>query len=266
MKNDQIVLKSSLFVGRWQPFHQGHKKLIESVLKQGKPVVIALRDTEIDHKNPYSVYERWTKIQEELKNYGSLVKIVVIPDIDEICYGREVGYDIRKIELDEDTEKISGTRIREKDPPAFPVIWLTGQSGSGKTTLANILSKKIGGIVLDGDEMRESISEGAGFSKRDREAHNMRVARLAKVLSRRSPVIVSVISPFSRIREKIRTVVAPFWVFVKKSIPPRKNYPYEEPQNPDLIVDSDIQPPLLQADLTIKALRKKGITFGIIKD
>ncbi|KKQ07620.1 MAG: sulfate adenylyltransferase subunit 1/adenylylsulfate kinase [Candidatus Daviesbacteria bacterium GW2011_GWA1_36_8] len=43
---------SSLFVGRWQPFHRGHKTLIETVLKEGKPVVIAIRDTEMSHKNP----------------------------------------------------------------------------------------------------------------------------------------------------------------------------------------------------------------------
>ena len=106
--------KHSLFVGRWQPFHEGHKCLIETVLKRGKPVVIGIRDTQIDSKNPYSTEERSVMIQEALAPYGSLVKIVVVPDIDEICYGRDVGYDIRRITLDETTERMSGTDIREK--------------------------------------------------------------------------------------------------------------------------------------------------------
>lgn len=259
MKPKHNNLKSSLFVGRWQPFHKGHKTLIESVLKKGKPVVIAIRDTEIDHKNPYSVYERWTKIQEILKDYGSLVKIVTIPDIDEICYGRDVGYDIRRIDLDSKLEKISGTAIREKNPPNLPVIWLTGQSGSGKTTLANILSKRIDAVVLDGNEMRESISLGNKFSKKDREEHNLRVARLAKVLSKRSPVIVSVIAPFTSTRKKIDLIVAPFWIFIKKDLPLRKNYPYQEPITPNYIVNSDTQSTDTQVRLIIQKLENEGI-------
>lgn len=230
---------SSLFVGRWQPFHKGHKTLIETVLKKGKPVVIAIRDTEISHKNPYSVYERWTKIQQELHKYGELVKIIVIPDIDEICYGRDVGYSIRKIDLDQKTESISGTKTREKNPPTKPIIWLTGQSGAGKTTLAKALKEKIGGIILDGDEMRESISLGAGFSKEDRETHNLRVARLAKVLSKRDIVIVSVIAPFQDTRDKIDQIAAPIWVYINRNTKSKKDHPYEVPASADIVVNSN---------------------------
>lgn len=137
--NEKEFKKSSLFVGRWQPFHEGHKALVETVLKKGKPVVIAIRDTEIDHNNPLSTFERWSIIQKELANYGDLVKIVVIPDIDEICYGRNVGYAIRKIDLDGQTESISSTKIRNQLSITKTIIWLTGQSGSGKTSIANVL-------------------------------------------------------------------------------------------------------------------------------
>ncbi len=81
-------------------------------------------------------------------------------------------------------------------------MWLTGQSGAGKSTLANLLKEKLNAVVLDGHEMRESISLGAGFTKEDREAHNLRVARLALVLAKQSPVIVSVIAPFEETRKK----------------------------------------------------------------
>lgn len=202
--------KSSLFIGRWQPFHEGHKALIETVLKKGKPVVIAIRDTEIDYSNPFSTFERWSMIQKALAEYGNLVKIIVIPDIDEICYGRDVGYGIRKIDLEQQLENISGTKTRKQLKVTKTIIWLTGQSGSGKTTIANALQQKIGGVTFDGDEMRGSISTDLGFAKEDRESHNLRVARLAKVLSKNTRVIVSVIAPFEDARKKINKIANPF--------------------------------------------------------
>ncbi len=234
----------SLFVGRWQPFHEGHKALIETILKKGKPVVIAIRDTELSQKNPYTVSERWTRIQEELHAYGGLVKIVVIPDIDEICYGRDVGYDIRKIELDEKLHAVSGTKKRNENPPTHEIIWLTGQSGSGKTTLARALQKKIGGVLLDGDEMRETISIGTGFSEKNRHEHNMRVARLAMALSKQTKVIVSVIAPFAKTRREISTLIKPTWIYVRRKSNSRgSEYPYEIPKKPHLMIDSDAATP-----------------------
>lgn len=247
--------KSSLFVGRWQPFHAGHRKLIETVLKKRKPVIIAIRDTEASKSNPYSVFERWTMIQKSLKKYGELVKIVAIPDIDEICYGREVGYAVRKIELDKKTEGISGTKIRKKKKVGYPILWLTGQSGAGKTTLANALQKKLGGVVLDGDEMRKTISKGLGFSKEDREENNLRIARLAQVLARRSIVIISVIAPFEETRQKIDQLIKPVWIYVKRKLPKDKNKPYEVPKKPDVIVDSNKQESNVQVKRIMKALR-----------
>jgi cytidyltransferase-like protein len=241
-KKTELLMQNkpaSLFIGRYQPFHEGHKKLIETVLKQGKPVIIALRDTEISKKNPYTVTERWTMIQKALKKYTGLVKIVSIPDIDEVCYGRDVGYLIRRIDLDGKTEQISATKIRSKGKPDNPIIWITGQSGSGKTTLAKALEKDIDGILLDGDEMRQSISLNAGFSQEDREEHNLRVARLAKVMARKRPVVVSVIAPYVETRNKIDELIDPVWVYLKRKLVPDKNKPYEPPKNPDLTIDID---------------------------
>lgn len=255
-KVQKTFSRSSLFVGRWQPFHKGHQTLVETVLKRGKPVIIGIRDTEISEKNPYSTFERWTMIQKALAKYKELVKIVVIPDIDEICYGREVGYQIRKIDLDKKIEGISGTKTREKSKPTKPIIWLTGQTGAGKTTLAHALSKEIGATVLDGDEMRNTISQGLGFSKEDRETHNLRVARLAKALSKHTPVVVAVIAPFADAREKIDDIIKPLWVYVKRKLPIRKNKPYEEPKNPHLTVDSDKQKTKDQVALILELFTK----------
>ncbi len=103
----------SLFIGRWQPFHAGHKALIETALKDEKKVIIAIRDTEVNVENPVSAYGRVADIQNKMKAWGSQVKVIIIPDFSEICYGRGVGYGIREIEMPEEVEAISGTKIRE---------------------------------------------------------------------------------------------------------------------------------------------------------
>lgn len=226
---------NSLFIGRYQPFHKGHKRLMETILKKGKPIVIAIRNTKVDKNNPYTLLERRNRITEELSEYGELVEVISIPDIDEICYGRNVGYLIRRIQLDKETEAISATKIRNKNKPIF---WLTGQSGSGKTALANKLKKELGGVVLDGDEMRQSISVNVGFTKEDREEHNLRVARLAKVLSKDSVIYVSVIAPFQSTRDKITELIDPTWVYIKRDLPTDPIKPYQEPKDA-IVIDID---------------------------
>jgi len=106
-------MKYSLFIGRWQPFHEGHKKLIETVLEEGKSVLVALRDTKISKEDPYTVKARKKMIRRALIRWGEKVKIMVIPDIEEVCYGRKVGWRIREIKLDEEIEQISATKIRK---------------------------------------------------------------------------------------------------------------------------------------------------------
>ena len=232
--------RASLFIGRWAPFHDGHRALIESVLATGKPVVIAIRDTEPSTDDPYSTSERWTMIQEALQHWGSLVRIIVIPDIDEVCYGRDVGYEVRRIELTEGIHEISATKERQLARPNHPIIWLTGQSGSGKTTLAEAIKSSFGAaVILDGDEMRESIST-EGFSREDRHTHNLRVARLAQVLSKQSLVIISVIAPFAQTRREINKLIAPLWVLCsRREQKEGKEFPYELPSKDEVHVIAD---------------------------
>lgn len=126
------------------------------------------------------------------------------------------------------------------------IIWLTGQSGAGKSALAEKLQASIGGIILDGDSMRASISLNAGFSRKDRREHNLRVARLASVLSEQCHVIVSVIAPMVGVRNMIDLICKPFWVYVKRTLPEREGHFYEEPPNdyPNdyFVVDHDVLP------------------------
>lgn len=102
--------KYSLFIGRYQPLHKGHIALIKSVLDEGKNVLVAIRDTPQDEDNPYSVHEIKDMFY---KVFGDNVKVITIPDISEVCYGRNVGWGIREIRLDEEIEKISATQIRK---------------------------------------------------------------------------------------------------------------------------------------------------------
>lgn len=109
------------------------------------------------------------------------------------------------------------------------IIWLTGQSGAGKTSLAKELQRHWPCIILDGDEMRSSISLNTGFSREDRTAHNLRVARLASVLVQQINVVVSVIAPIGCVRDRISDMCNPIWVHVKRTLPEREGHFYEVP-------------------------------------
>ncbi len=96
------------------------------------------------------------------------------------------------------------------------VVWMTGLSGAGKTTIARWLEEhyKCSGKkveVLDGDEIRQNLSPGLGFSQDERTAHNKRVIYLAKMLSRNGViVVVSLISPYKKVRGEAREALPNF--------------------------------------------------------
>jgi adenylylsulfate kinase len=101
----------SLYPGRFQPFHQGHAAIVQGLLDEGKSVCIALRDTPKGDTDPYSIEER-TAFIEKFFILGERVKVITIPDIEEIVYGRKVGYKIREVHLSPELESISATQIR----------------------------------------------------------------------------------------------------------------------------------------------------------
>jgi len=103
-------MKYCLFIGRWSPFHEGHKYIIDSFVNNGKNVCIAVRDTELDDKNPYPAEVRKKMIERVYKDKPN-VKVIIIPDIEMVCVGRNVGYGI--IKVPDDIKIISGTAIRE---------------------------------------------------------------------------------------------------------------------------------------------------------
>lgn len=102
-----------MFVGRWTVLHKGHEALINTKLSQGIPVLICIRDTERDEANPLRV-EVIKKIIEKRYEDNDLVKVMIIPDIESINWGRGVGYEVNEHTLPEDIKRISGTELRKK--------------------------------------------------------------------------------------------------------------------------------------------------------
>ncbi|MCX6722004.1 MAG: adenylyl-sulfate kinase [Candidatus Staskawiczbacteria bacterium] len=103
-----VSQKYSLFIGRWQPLHQGHMALFDKMRQEGRKILVGIRNTGIDEQNPYSVGERVEMIKKQVPD----AEVVILPDIEAVCYGRKVGYEIKEIKLGEDLEKISATAIR----------------------------------------------------------------------------------------------------------------------------------------------------------
>lgn len=106
----------SLFIGRWQPLHIGHKALFQQVLDEGGNVCIAIRDVEPDDKNPFSPKDVLANIcleYQELISRGR-VRVIVIPDICSVEFGRGVGYDIIEHIPPTEIGYISATKIREE--------------------------------------------------------------------------------------------------------------------------------------------------------
>ena len=102
-------------LGRWQPFHDGHYALFEEIIKKTGQVCIQIRDVQGVDDNPFDFETVKKKIEERLNpKYEGRFKIVLVTNITNICYGRGVGYKIEEIVLDEETQKISATKIRAK--------------------------------------------------------------------------------------------------------------------------------------------------------
>ena len=101
----------ALFIGRWQPFHNGHDYIIREKLREGIPVLIAVRDTPIDLGNPFTLEERMDMIR--MAYVGEDVQVISIPDIESVNIGRNVGYAVNEYQVPENIKGISATQIRK---------------------------------------------------------------------------------------------------------------------------------------------------------
>lgn len=170
-------------------------------------------------------------------------------------------------------------------------LWLTGLSGSGKTTISHLVGMALderGHIVeyLDGDVVRTHLSKGLGFSREDRDTNIERIGWVAARLARHgAAVIVSAISPYSDARAKARAAVEEFSPFVEVHIDASveecarrdvkglyakafageiKEFtgvsdPYEAPESPELVVDTEAIPPEESARAIIATLEQLSV-------
>lgn len=105
---------TALFIGRYQPFHAGHQRLIEEGLRRVGQACVAVRDTHgSNEKNPLSFFSVKQRIENALAAHDGKFVIVPLPNITNVFYGRDVGYNVERIVLDEETEGISATKYRK---------------------------------------------------------------------------------------------------------------------------------------------------------
>lgn len=172
---------------------------------------------------------------------------------------------------------------------AGAVVWLTGLSGAGKTTLARAVVEKLSRPceVMDGDEIREFLSEGLGFSKEDRDTNSHRIGFVARLLAKHGVVVfVASIAPYRDTRAELAErskkaghafvevyVHAPLEVVAdrdvkglyKKALAGKIDHftgvsdPYEPPEHPDLTIHTHEEELDESADKLIALLTSKNL-------
>jgi hypothetical protein len=113
---------TALFIGRYQPFHGGHKALITEGLRRVGQVCVAVRDTNgTDDKNPFDFEYVRARIEHGLREFEGRFTVQRLPNITHVFYGRDVGYAVERIDLDAATNAISATELRRRLLPADAV-------------------------------------------------------------------------------------------------------------------------------------------------
>ena len=105
--------KYAIFVGRFQPYHQGHISLIMQKINAGIPALIMVRDIAPDQKNPFTTEQTVEMIEKYHSAHKQDVKVIIIPDIESVNFGRGVGYEINEFTPPENIGWISATKIRQ---------------------------------------------------------------------------------------------------------------------------------------------------------
>ena len=169
------------------------------------------------------------------------------------------------------------------------ILWFTGLSGSGKSTLANFLTpilkeKGCNVEILDGDEVRENLSKGLGFSKEDRDTNIRRIGFVGHLLQRNGVgVVCSAISPYKATRDDVREMVGEDFIEVFADCPLEicatrdgkvemyakamrgelKEFtgvsdPYEAPESPELHLKTHEETPEESAEKVMRYLVERG--------
>src|SRR5436190_12324560 len=197
------------------------------------------------------------------------------------------------------TESVHAHDHPESDrvrPGGF-TLWFTGLSGSGKSTIAHVIGPELDkrGLVveyLDGDNVRQHLSKGLGFSKEDRDTNIERIGWVASRLTRQGGAgITAAISPYEETRRKARELVEEWGTFVEVFVGAsveecaRRDVkglyekafrgeitgftgvddPYEEPTDPELVLDTEAYTPEESAQLVVAKLEELGLVPAAVQ-
>jgi adenylyl-sulfate kinase len=168
-------------------------------------------------------------------------------------------------------------------------LWMTGLPRSGKSTVAGIVAGRLRAVgverleVLDGDIVREGLCRDLGFSHEDRSENIRRIAFVSKLLTRNGvAVLVAAISPYRDDRERAREEIQDFveiWCHASVDACAARDYkglyekarkgeinnltgvndPYEEPEDADLVLDTEGESPEQSAERVMSLLNEKGL-------
>ena len=232
-----------------------------------------------------------TKVRETLRAGGHLPEEFTRPEIAEILRAAYAAADGAKPGEQHHLSGAAKAAVSAVTPkPAF-ILWFTGLSGAGKSTLAEALTKKLAQsmhfAILDGDDVRQYLSKGLGFSKEDRDTNIRRIGYVARLLAKNgTPVITAAISPYRDIRKEVRDMAAKdgtqfVEVFVKAELDALvardvkglykkaiagevKNFtgvsdPYEEPETPEVLIRSDKETVEESLGKILKALTERKL-------
>jgi nicotinamide mononucleotide adenylyltransferase len=110
------VNQYAMFIGRWQPLHESHQALFQEALNEGKNLLICIRDGEVNERNPFTPEEVKKNIENTyaLLVSSGIMKVMIIPDIESVNFGRGVGYDIVEYVPPTEISDVSATKIREQ--------------------------------------------------------------------------------------------------------------------------------------------------------
>lgn len=248
-------------------------------------------------KNGKPFYDPY-EAQALVKQYEDKIGIQMVP-FQEVVYveNKKAYFPINQVDKNDQIMRISGTEFREKlrqnaeipawfsypeviaelkkaHPPKHQqglTIFFTGLSGAGKSTLANALSLKLMELddrpvtLLDGDIVRQHLSQELGFSKAHRDMNVLRIAYVASLITKsRGIALCAPIAPYADIRQQCRELIRPYGQFIEVHVSTPletceirdtkglyakaragliKQFtgiddPYEAPKNPELSLDT----------------------------